>query len=135
MNFLKKILSIFKSNRVKPKHVKAGDRINLYWTRFVGGRGNVECLSNDPKTKKMLIRVQWSNFEEAGCEEYEEFVWSYKSSHFDDFHLLNQHTIKPIDKDDSDNLKELELHLKQAIDKEDYILARKIQDKIDKLKN
>jgi len=79
-----------RKKRALLKDVIPGQTIKIEWDRMTEKIGVVTCVNNDPKTKKMIISVEWSNYQEARCEQYQEFIWGYKEYHFKNFHLLNE---------------------------------------------
>jgi hypothetical protein len=86
-----------RKKRALLKDVVPGQRIRIEWDRMTSKIGFVTCVNNDPKTKRMIIKVEWGNYERAGCEQYEERIWEYKDDNFKNFHLLNELIInKPI---------------------------------------
>lgn len=69
--------------------VRSGEFINVKWSRFLSGVGKLKCINNDPISKKIHLRVQWSNYLEQKISEYEHFVWGYDDYRLSDFSLLN----------------------------------------------
>ena len=85
------------TNRVYLKDVVPGQSIKVEWSRMTSKIGFVTCVNNDPKTKRMMIKIEWSNWETAGCEQFEEHIWGYNEEYFENFHLLNELRInKPV---------------------------------------
>lgn len=143
MNFLKK--NIGEDNSQPPEHklsrlylkdVKPGQTIRVEWSHILGGIGLVTCVNNDPETKKIFLRIKWNN-SSPHRPETQEMIWDYSQKELANFHLLNQplqpekkEEIKP--ETDSD-LITLHKKLNEALEKEEYEIADKLQRKIDKL--
>lgn len=142
-----KILSDFFKSKLSPqsppkptrryvKDVKPGETIQIEWYRILGGIGKIDCLNNDPITKKILLQVHWKNHEQNNVPEYEKLILDYDSKELANFHLINQ---LPIDKQKSENegndydIATLQKQMNDALSKEDYETADKLQKKIDKL--
>lgn len=121
-----------REKRVRVQDAKEGDMVAIEWDRIEGGIGHLLCLNNDLKTNKILLRVRWSNHKEVGCTSEEIIILSYKDKRLRNFHLLNKNKIK-IDSGETKDIAKLQEELNNAIAKEQYELAKKIQTKIDKL--
>ena len=143
MGFLKFFSDFFGSKPTTPKptrryvkDVKSGDKIQVEWYRIVGGIGEMRCLNNDPKTKKILLQIRWGNYKETKNEEYERLILDYDSKELENFHLLNEVTIdKPKSQDEVNDydIVTLQKQMNDALTNEDYETAEKLQKKIDKL--
>ncbi len=128
--FLKRLFSK-KEPRLCVKDIKPGEIIKIEWSRISTGIGDVTCVANDTKTKKILIRVRWNNYKEVKCDEYEDKILSYKGKELKNFHLLNIESRSPIV--EVDKLDDLRKELEKCIGDEDYEKASIIQKKIDKI--
>lgn len=141
--FLKKIFGIKDkivvpedSNRIHIKDVKSGENIKIEWHRIKGKIGWVKCINNDPKTKKILLEVHWNNHKEIGSPKREQVIFGYDAIELCNFHLLNQ--IQNDTKDDegdeeSYDISDLQKKMNEALEKEEYEIASKLQKQIDKL--
>lgn len=125
-NFLKKIFG--EPNRKLIKNVLPGEEIRIEWNRILGEIGCLKCISNDPKTKKILLEVEWNDYEKHGLQQKEYLLLNYKDKHLKNFHLLNSFTI-------SEDLNSLTKKLNEAISKDEFEIAANIRSKIDRLKN
>lgn len=121
------------SHRRQVKDVKAGEIIQIEWNRIHGGIGGIKCINNDPQTKKILLEVTWSNYEELGVEEKERLILGYNSKHLENFHLLNQIREDDDDEENDFDIATLQNKMNEAIEKEEYEKADKLQKKIDNL--
>lgn len=121
------------SQRRQVKDVKAGEIIQIEWNRIHGGIGAIKCINNDPQTKKILLEVTWSNYEELGVEEKEKLILGYNSNHLKNFHLLNQIREDDDDQENDFDIATLQKKMNEAIEKEEYEKADKLQKKIDNL--
>lgn len=140
---LKKWLSDFfnseepKTKKIEPKtrrqveDVRTGDSIQIEWYMISGGIGYLKCLSNDPVTRKILLEATWNNSEEMG-EASQKVIFDYNGKELKNFHLLNSFKTKVEVLDESD-IASLQKRMNDALEKEEYETARKIQNKIDKL--
>lgn len=129
-----KFLSLFKSKSKNPikqlKDVKVGDRINIEWNRIKGGIGDLKCLGNDPKTKKIYLEVQWQNYKEANTEESEIIILEYNNKAFANFNLLNQTIVEdPIE----NAIDIIQQKMNYLINEEKYEDADKLQQKLTKI--
>lgn len=125
-----------KSTRRYVKDVKAGEIIQIEWSKLKEGMGGLLCLNNDPETKKILLEVRWGNYKEMGCKEYEKIIFDYDSKELKNFHLLNTYREKPkpIEDDATDyDIATLQKKMNEALEKEEYEKANELQKKIDKL--
>ena len=84
-------------------------------------------MSENISRKKIYLRLEWDNREDEN--KFEDIIYDYKFSGFENFHLLNHNVIE-----DPESLEQLSEDLEKAIKVEDYEKAKTIQDKIDKLK-
>lgn len=143
MQFFKEVFSPSKNIPKKPspparkriEDVKADDVITIEWYRFANsGIGKTTCINNDPKTRKILLQVRWSNFEQYKINEYESIILDYDDFKLKNFHLLNstgqQENVKQ-----EYNLSDLQKKMNEALDAEKYEEADKLQKQIDKLVN
>ncbi len=134
---------LFKSTETRPsvnksqgrrriEDVKVGDSIQVEWERISGKIGYLTCLNNDPLTKKILLEATWNNADEIG-EKSRRVVFDYNGIQLANFHLLNpQIKIKEEVCDETD-ITYLQKRMNDALEKEEYEVAREIQNKIDKL--
>lgn len=76
------------SNRLYVKDVQPGERVFIESNRFLDRIALLKCLSNDPKTKKILLEIKWSNPGTEGLP-IEKIILDYNSSELENFHLLN----------------------------------------------
>lgn len=123
--------------RIYVKDVKPGETIQVEWSRAQNGVCNMKCLSNDPLTKKILLEIRWSNYSEVkGVSEYEKAIFDYDGIELKNFHLLNVYKQQPQNSQDEGNdydIVTLQKQMNDALTKEDYETAEKLQKKIDKL--
>jgi protein-arginine kinase activator protein McsA len=131
--FLKRIFTKYDPTRVYVKDVKPGETIVIEWFKIKNGIGNVTCVNNDLKTKKILIEVKWGNAQKLEIDEIEHKIFSYYSKELKNFNLLNGIKRKPV-VDKVDTIESLQKELNDAISSEDYEKASKLRKKIDKLK-
>lgn len=109
--------------------VKIGEWIYVEWYRIEGKIGQMKCLNNDPLTKKILLEVVWSNRN----NEKQRVIFDYNGFELENFHLLNPFKEKKSEEIDDTDIASLQKHMNDALEKEEYEIAREIQDKIDKL--
>jgi hypothetical protein len=123
--------------RMRLSDVKPGQYINLEYHRVKGSIASVKCLNNDIATGKILIMFHWGNWKEINGMEYERIVFDYKDEVFKNFHLLNELKIAAPQTDEPDNTStniiELQKQMNDALSKEQYELADKLQKQIDNL--
>jgi hypothetical protein len=143
MGLRKWLSDFFKSEEKRPsvnksqgrrriEDVKVGDSIQVEWERISGKIGYLKCLNNDPLTKKILLEATWNNADEVG-EKSRRVVFDYNSTQLANFHLLNpQIEIKEGVGSESD-ITSLQKRMNDVLEKEEYEVAREIQNKIDKL--
>lgn len=109
--------------------VKIGEWIYVEWYRIEGKIGQMKCLNNDPLTKKILLEVVWSNRN----NEKQRVIFDYSGFELENFHLLNPFKEKKSEKIDDTDIASLQKRMNDALEKEEYEIAREIQNKIDKL--
>ena len=137
---VKRILSLFKRNkeeRLNLKDVKVGQVIIIEYDKAAGFLANLKCLNNDPKTKKILLEIEWNVYNDDNTKvigsRFEKLVFSYSDKEFKNFHLLNKVKLKMSD-DDDDNIDSEVANIKRkiasVIKKEDYVKAAEIREKI-----
>lgn len=127
-----------KSNIVRchVKDVKPGEWVKIQSCNFRPNIVNLECISNDPKTKKILLQVKWADYKERGVNECQQFIFDYGGTELKDFHLLNHVMRCGIKKDNSiedTDIFSLQKQMNELIEKEEYERADQLQKKIDKL--
>lgn len=136
------ILQLFGFNAPKVKlptrryieDVKPGQYIKIEWYRIRHGIGFLKCVNNDPATKRILLQVQWNNYLEIGCYQYEEIVLKYSSDELANFNLLNPlNNIEDDEEIDDYDISGLQKKLNAALEREDYETAEEMQRKIDKI--
>jgi hypothetical protein len=145
LKFLSKLFGIKSSKPVPPpqpkrlqlKDVKVGQIIRIEWDMIKGGIGSLVCLNNDPLTRKILLQVKWGNYREVNCAQLQQLVLDYNDEKLKNFHLLNQQVVvetsKPDEPVDDTDIAAIQKKLNEALDNEEYELARELQNKIDKL--
>lgn len=125
--------------RLQLKDVKVGQLVRVEWHMITSGIGFLRCMSNDPLTRKILLEAKWSNYKEIGCQEKQQIVLDYNDPILSNFHLLNQHVevqpTSPVNPVDDTDIAAIQQKLNEALDNEQYELARELQNKIDKLVN
>ena len=119
-----------KQERLKLKDIEKGENVRIEWNRAKGGIAVLKCLNNDPKTKKILLEVRWSNYKENKLQEHEQILFSYKDKELKNYHILNTCMQPSGNEEDVNSLKE---KIKEAIAKEDYEEVDRLQKKLDKL--
>ena len=128
--------------RVTLYNVKPNDIVQLEWGRFLHNKGYMKCINNDTLKRKILLGVKWENYKEVGCQEYEEHIFDYNHTAFNNFNLLNRHLLLKTklrfnnSKDkygDITDLSYLQHLLNEALEKEEYEEADLIQKRIDGL--
>ncbi len=138
----KEIKQKVKKPRRYIKDVLPGENIRIEWHRIKGRIGFVNCISNDPETEKIFLKVQFSNYKELNLNETEYLILDYNSEELKNFHLLNEHSPrlqveeKSDKKDNEDsNIVALQAKLNLALSEERFEDADYYQKKIDKLVN
>ena len=110
--------------------VKPGEIIVVEWSMIQGRIGEMQCLNNDPLTKKILLQIQWGN----KTPSIEKVIFDYRDSALQNFHLLNALAqIPEKEQSDSTDLSTLQKKMNEAIEKEEYEIADELQKKINKL--
>ena len=102
------------SGRLEVANVVPGNYIVIEYSGVLGGLATVKCLNNDPVTKKILVEIEWRNFEELKHKiRFEQMILDYDSSYLANFHLLNSgvsHSVKiGVGKSDSEDKLKKEL--------------------------
>ncbi len=145
LKFLSKLFGSKNSKPVTPpepkrlqlKDVKVGQKIRIEWNIITDGIVFLTCMSNDPLTRKILLQVKWSNYKEVNCNQIQQLVLDYNDEKLKNFHLLNQHvfveTSESAESVDDTDIAAIQKKLNEALEKEQYELARELQNKIDKL--
>lgn len=133
---------LFKSEEKRPnsnqpqkrryvEDVKIGQHIWVEWYKIKGRLGEMKCLNNDPLTKKILLEINWDNGE-GKPNTLQRVIFDYDGDELKNFHLLNPIKKKKEEVDDTD-IASLQKRMNDALEKEEYEVAREIQNKIDKL--
>lgn len=124
--------------RLKVSQVKPGQRIKIEHQKAKYTICTATCLSNDPTSNKILIEILWTSDETK--EEYkQEYVLDYKGYELKNFHLLNKINFKiqtdsEIEESEKQEmLEKLKSQLENLLDKEEYLKARQIQNKINSI--
>ncbi len=112
----------------KVKDVQPGDLIYIEWYRFKNKIGQVQCISNTPETKSILIEVRWKNCIELEISEFEQKIFYYDAPELKNFHVLNQPRINK----QSKSLESLQEQLQKAIEEENYEEAERLKQQIKK---
>lgn len=134
IKFFLKIRKFFRKpdlpdNRLYPKDVEVGDMVYIEWDRVENGIGCFKCLSNDIKTKKLLLFIKFSN-----TDDQYELIVPYDSPKLQNFNLLHNRTkTVTINNEDEENVITLLKEKNNALSVEDYEKANKIQGKIDEI--
>jgi len=134
---------LFKSEEKRPsvnksegrrriEDVKVGDSVQVEWARITGKIGYLKCINNDPFTKKILLEATWNNPEEIG-EKSRRVIFDYDCRELENFHLLNPQIKNKQKIDNESDISSLQKRMNDALEKEEYEVAREIQNKIDKL--
>lgn len=123
-----------KEKRRSVSTVKPGEYIRIEWSRIKSGIGYLQCLNNDPKTKKIFLEVTWNNSKDLNCDPKEQLVLSYSSKELKNFHLINPQIEIPETENDND-ITSLQKRIDDAILNEEYEVANELQKKINKLQN
>lgn len=142
MGLKKWLADLFKSEYKKPNYhqytkrryvesVKAGQNITVEWKKIVGRIGTLKCINNDPLTRKIFLKATWGNKEVIG-RDCDYVILDYSSVELKNFNLLN-----PINEEedivDETDISFLQKQMNDALKKEEYEIAREIQNKIDKI--
>lgn len=112
--------------------VKIGQCIWVEWYKIKGRLGELKCLNNDPLTRKILLEVKWNNGE-GKQSTFQRVIFDYDGDELKNFHLLNPIKEKQTEDIDDNDIASLQKRMNDALEKEEYEIAREIQDKIDKL--
>ena len=134
MGIIKFFSNLFKfSDRLHVKDVGPGDGIYIELNEVDGGIAYVECLSNDPKTRKILIQVIWND--KIDCRE--RLILDYDDEALENFHLLNSAILTDciVDNDFDSDIVTLQKNMNAAIEREEFEEAGRIQKQIDRLLN
>jgi excinuclease UvrABC helicase subunit UvrB len=142
MRLIKYIFGLFKSSkpkRLRLKDVKPGDYIYIESDLIKGGVFKLKCVNNDPKDKKILMYFNWKD------KPHEIKVFDYDSRELSNFNLLNQidHPQQNTSTQNTHNKKEefsndiasLQKEMNEALSKEEYERADRLQKKIDEIVN
>lgn len=134
---MKRLFSIFKRKpKYRLKNVQPGDFIQVYWPSRISGDGigGLTCIENHPKKKIILLEVHWINFEAMNCEEYQKYMFHYKSGELRCFEMLNKTRVLESDvlasryvSFDDMTIDELNHDLEVAVEKEDWEYAKDIR--------
>ncbi len=135
MKLLKILAFIFnignkKSNRLLLSDVKPGDFVYVEWERIQGSIGQIECVNNDPLTKKIFFKVLWDNTKKT-----ERVIFKYSDPELKNFHLLNElsFSLPKESGDDGFDIASLQSKMNYLLDQEKYEEADILQKKINKL--
>lgn len=112
--------------------VKIGQYIWVEWYKIKGRLGEMKCLNNDPFTRKILLEVNWNNGE-GKPNTLQRVIFDYDGEELKNFHLLNPVKKKKSEEIDDTDIASLQKRMNDALEKEEYEVAREIQNKIDKL--
>lgn len=113
------------SDRKHVKDVKSGDIITIEWDKIHNKIGDVLCLNNDLKTKKIFLEMEWDN------NENEQFILSYYSKELKNFHLLN--AVQKDKINDDFDVSKLQNAIRVALKNEEYEKIMELQNKVDKI--
>ncbi len=97
------------------KSIKRGDRFSGELSLSCDGIVSFKCLNNDPRSRKMYLRVKWSNADPT------DHILKYNNKAFRNVLLLNNKVGSPLT---------VEEQLKEAIKSENYELAEKLKKQI-----
>lgn len=119
------------SKRLHVKDVGAGDGIYIQWEGVRGGIAWVECLSNDPRTRRILLQMTWNDGEDFG----DRLILDYDDDALENFHLLNSAMLTDciLDNDLDSDIVTLQRNMNAAVDREAFEEAARIQKMIDRL--
>lgn len=118
---------LINQHRCNVKDVKPGDNITVEWGKIDGEIGEMLCINNDPQTKRILLKIDWSKTEDR--EAYSQLViFKYNSRELRNFHLLNAVHLE------AHEIADLKHKLSDALDNEDFEQAASIRDKIAEIK-
>lgn len=112
--------------------VKIGQHIWVEWYRIKGRLGEMKCLNNDPYTRKILLEVNWFKGE-GKPNTLQRVIFDYDGDELKNFHLLNPLKNNESEEIDDTDIASLQKRMNDALEKEEYEIAREIQNKIDKL--
>ena len=118
------------------KDVKPGELVQVEWRSMYPNVGFLKCLNNDPITKKILFEVRWNNYKKHNYPEVEKVIFDYDGEQLKNFHLLNAYKEQKQNSQGEGNdydISTLQKQMNDALSKEDYETADKLQKKIDKL--
>ena len=121
------------TNRVYLKDVKIGETIWIEWNKMKTGVGQMKCIGNDPKAKKIWMEIEWGNYKVVECEQYEKKIFKYNDKALKNFNLLNQQRLNNITFLCEDSIESLQQQIQEALEKEEYELVGQLQDKLNKL--
>ena len=140
---VKRILSLFKRNkeeRLNLRDVKVGQVIIIEYSKCAISICDLKCLNNDPKTKKILLEIEWNVYDDDDTKvigsRFEKLIFSYRDKEFKNFHLLNKVKLEMSDDDDNcidSEVANIKRKIASVIKKEDYTKAAEIREKIKKL--
>ncbi len=116
--------------------IKHGDKIQVQWDQMAGEIGYVKVIANDPEAGKVLISIVWLNYKEANKPERQSVIFDYWGKELKNFLLLNQPVVMSFTVIPTALFTEQDLNdrLNEALESENYELAKELQDKIKKLK-
>ena len=118
------------------KDVKPGEYIYIEWHKIQGNIGQLKCINNDLKTKKILLEVHWNNLDkDSNQSKIERLILKYNAAELKNFNLLNQIQIIEDEEDIDDDIASLQKLLNEAIENEQYEKAEELQTRINKILN
>jgi len=127
-------LSLFKpaisEKEIRLREVKIGDLITIYHKYAKYNFCTGEVINNLPTERKMLIGIRWREYERGPVIE-KKYILRYDGEELADFVLLNPTTSD--EEPDQYDIASLQDQMNKALDKEDYELANRLQQQIDKL--
>lgn len=130
---LKSFFKFFKSTGNAPdkrrylKDINEGEYIRIEWYRIKGKIGEVKCINNDNKTRKLFLEVNWN----TGIKE--QFILDYDSEELVNFNLLNPIVDESDESPENFHIEELQKIISEAIEKEEYERVTELHNNISKI--
>lgn len=108
-----------KEQRRRVKDVKPGECIYVEYY----GIWRLRCLNNDPVAKKIFLEDNIN----------QKYIFKYNGRELKNFNLLNNVIPETVKEINSSDISYLQKQMNDALEKEDYEIADRLQKQIDKL--